>query len=196
MQDLLSRLLPLAVLTLLSACAQQPIAPEDSLWQEHQASLKALSHWDFDGKIALKTEQRAETASLSWSQTELQSTLVISGPMGWNQLSLISDSSGITLLKDGAVQRMEGPQAVAELTGWPLPTQPLQYWLKGLPDPNLPIDAWQLQDGRLAGLTQDQWTLEFERYQQEGQLVLPARIRFSHPRVSGKILIKQWRLSP
>lgn len=177
---------------LLHACATQPPALRDSEWQAHQQQLQALVQWQFRGKVAFRTLETAESASLHWTQQERQSQLQFSGPMGFNQLTLLLTEEHLTLFRDGQWQTLSGEEQLEQIVGWDLPVEFLAWWVRGLPAPKQPVSDMQLQDGRLSQLQQAGWTLSYDSYRQVGNWVLPAKIRFEQDGVSGKILLKEW----
>ncbi len=187
------RLLPLLVLCLLQACASQAPALRDSQWLQHQAQLSGLDHWEFSGKVALRTADNAESARLQWTQHAQRSRVVLSGPMGWNSLTLLLDDDQLTLLRDGEAQLLADSGQLGDMIGWDLPVESLRWWVRGLPAPGLRIGDIQLVDGRLSVLQQDGWQLAYEAYSDVDGVVLPGRIRFEKPGISGKILLKRWK---
>lgn len=189
-------LLLLTLSVLLHACASQPPALRDSDWLLHQTQLQQLQQWQFRGKVAVRTTDNAESASLLWTQQLQRSQLVFSGPMGWNQLTLLLNEGRLTLFRDGNWQTLSSAAELEQMIGWQLPVDYLGWWVKGLPAPGQKIRQMQLEDGRLSLLEQAGWTLNYDGYRQAGDWVLPAKIRFQQKGISGKILLKEWMPGP
>ena len=180
---------------MLSACSSLP-PPAESTWQQHRARLAALEHWQFSGKMAIKTATSAESVRISWHQGGQQSHLVLSGPVGWGRATITTDGKTLQLQRNGEQKTLalDDHGALERELGWALPAAQLPYWVKGLPAPGEPIDRQTLKQGRLLELHQAGWVLYYEQYQQVGQLTLPSKIVFEGKSSNGKILLKHWTL--
>jgi outer membrane lipoprotein LolB len=180
-----------------AACTSTPALPPDSSdWTTRRAQLEQLEHWQFSGKLAVKTQTSADSARINWQQQGAQTLLTLTGPGGWGRATVTADGHTLVLEKDGQQQRMNLADS-AELErklGWNMPAALLPHWIKGIPAPGVDIAAQTLDAGRLSQLEQAGWTLHYEQYQQMGQYSLPAKIRFEGASASGKILIKHWVL--
>lgn len=182
------------LLALLSGCASTP-APDSIDWTQHRAAVSSLDQWTFSGRIAVSTADGADTASLSWQQQRDDFTMTLSGPMGLKQATLLREGGELSLIRRGERQPLspEDDPLRAEF-GWQLPLDYLPWWLRGLPAPGPARE--ELADGRLARLEQAGWQIDYDSYQGVDDLPLPKVIRFERGVVSGKILLKNWDLSP
>ena len=186
------------MLALLGACAAAPVTPPATNWQAHRDALTALDNWQLRGKLAVATQNTADSVNVSWSQTSAITELILSGPIGWGRASIRSDGHTLQLERNGekSTVMLSDERALQQLLGWPMPVALLPWWIRGLPAPDLPADVLELQEGKLKVLAQQGWQLTYERYQQVGELQLPGKIRFHSAGAEGKILIKQWLLDP
>ena len=186
----------LLTLALLHACSTSPVASPTTDWKTHQAALYSLDNWQLRGKLAVRTESSADSVNVSWSQAAATTELILSGPIGWGRASIRSDGEQLLLDRNGSQHsvRLDDSAALRQLLGWPMPVALLPWWIRGLPAPQTAVDAMTTSQGRLQTLSQQGWQLNYESYQQQGDLVLPDKIRFQGPQVSGKILVKQWTL--
>jgi outer membrane lipoprotein LolB len=186
--------LPL-ILLFLAGCATQPGPGSDGdTWQQHQAALASLTHWSATGKIALRNSTRSESGNMSWSQRDLTSELILSGPLGLNTTTLQSDGQ-LLVINDGQQTRqfdLSLDEVIATETGWDLPVQALHFWLKGMPAPALDIQMLELDAGRIKRLQQSDWTITVERYQQFGQIILPTKLRIERADTRARIIIQKW----
>lgn len=190
----MSRCLILLLGLWLTACTTTPPQPATE-WDTHRSALLALESWQFSGRIAVQTDNGADSASLEWRQARDDLDLVVSGPMGIKEARLEQRDGRRVLLRDGERRELlPGDDPLVREFGWSLPLEYLPYWLRGMPAPDLPVQARELESGRLARLRQAGWTLIYTEYQQVGQIALPRRIRFSREAVTGKILLKEWTL--
>ncbi len=165
-------------------------------WRQHVDTINRLDHWQAAGKLALRTAERSESASLLWEQRDNETHLRLSGPVGLNTTTVHSD--GRTLeVRDGSgkTQRLDvsTPDAMIRSTGWDLPLDALPYWLKGLPAPHMttPFDM-QLEDNRARAFTQGGWRVEYEEYRQFGDLTLPTRLLIANGSTRARVLIRDW----
>jgi outer membrane lipoprotein LolB len=85
--------------------------------------------------------------------------------------------------------------AIERNTGWDLPLQALPYWLKGLPAPDVRIQALELDPGGslLSKLQQDGWLVLFERYKQFGDISLPTKLRIQRGTTTARVIIRDWQ---
>ena len=83
---------------------------------------------------------------------------------------------------------------------WHLPVSNLQYWIRGLPVPNMPsqkqFDAYQ----RLSQMQQDHWYIQYSNYTRlslnnNSSVDLPTRIAISSPDFKTKIVIYSWKIN-
>ena len=197
----------LLVSLLLAACATTPPPAMEEAgigWEPHHQQLEELENWSFSGKIAVRQGDEADSARLRWTQRGEQLRVEISGPIGFKQMLVESDGGSGRVYRDGRwTELKEGQWRLERELGWPLPLDLLPWWLRGIPAPGVAPDELKLVQGRLALLRQADWQLEYSEYQavnqpgdaaESGSVELPSLIRFEHRELSGKILLKRWRL--
>lgn len=195
--------LPLAVLLLallLSACAGQPPRPVNEFsWEEHRARLQALTHWDASGKLALRTSELSESASLEWRQRGPSSTLQLSGPLGVNATTVYSDGASLVIRQgeDTHTLDLSDPLEFERRTGWDLPLQALPHWLKGVPAPGLAVQDLEVgQDPTLLQtLQQDDWEIRYEQYAPFDLYRLPTRLTIQRATTTVRVIIRSWELT-
>jgi len=131
-----STLLPLLLVALtLAGCAglERPAQEPAGDWNTHRQQLVSLNQWRADGKVALRSAQGADSASLVWQQRGNNTDLLLSGPIGLGATRIHSDGKHLDIHRGGELQRIDisSPDAVARATGWDLPLAALRHWLKG-----------------------------------------------------------------
>lgn len=187
-----------AVLAVVVGCAtspRQPTTTDD--WQSHRALVSAIEEWSFSGKLAISTPQGTESARLRWSQRGEDLQLEVSGPIGVKQVIFVRESSRLRVFEDGQWRSLTVEEAtLEEQLGWPLPLDLLSWWLRGVPAPLPPATGMAISDGHLQQLDQAGWKLEYPSYAQVDGIALPGKLLFRRGEVKGKILFKQWKLSP
>ncbi len=195
------RLASALLVLLLAACAgQQPRPPTAASWEEHSARLQALTHWTAEGKLALRSPEQSESASIRWQQEGDISRLFLNGPLGVGATSLYSDGRSLVIRQGEEVSTwaLNDTAALERRTGWDLPLQALPYWIKGVPAPGLDIqDAQQGPDpALLLVLQQDGWEIHYEDYANYGRLTLPTMLYLKHQDTTVRLIIRNWQVLP
>ena len=145
--------------------------------------------------MAVKYTDGADSARLRWRQAADDLEMILSGPGGFKQATLIRENDQLSLLRDGQWQPLnQWEDPLASEFGWSLPLDYLPWWLRGLPAPQLPAGRSEFEMGRLSLLVQAGWTVEYPEYQWVQGRQLPRTIRFHRDDVEGKILLKEWVL--
>mgnify|MGYP003380746628 CR=1 FL=1 len=184
---------------LLAACAQQPRLPTSASWKEHSARLKELTSWTAEGKIALRTPEQSESASLQWHQQDNVSRLHLSGPLGVAATSMYSDGRTLIIRQGESVTTwdMAETSILEQRMGWDLPLQALPHWIKGLPAPDQKIEDMALgpDPSLLQMLKQDGWEIHFEAYANYGNFTLPTRLHLQREDSTVRLIIRNWRES-
>nr|WP_277602404.1 lipoprotein insertase outer membrane protein LolB [Parahaliea mediterranea] len=183
-------------MALLTACATTP-APQgaDTPWEERARDLRQLAHWQAEGKLALRNDEQAESATLLWRQAGRDTELQLSGPLGMAATRIHSDGQTLEIQRDGDFQVIDisTPRAVRLNTGWDLPLASLPYWMKGVPYPGTEPEAMAVEQHLLRSLEQDGWRVSFEAYGQFGRYTLPTRLRVERGGTRAKLVIRQWQ---
>jgi outer membrane lipoprotein LolB len=186
-------LLLLALATLIGGCAPARIPPPDD-WQAHIAAVESRTAWELQGKIGLRSTEEAGSAFLSWQQHGEQYRLVLSGALGLGRLVLDGDGSGVSWVgRDGRTGRHADAEAlIAELWGWNVPVGALKYWVRGIPDPRLPVSGARLVDGAANSFSQADWTIAPQGFQDVDGLRLPTRVRIDGAEAVLTVSISRW----
>jgi outer membrane lipoprotein LolB len=189
--------LALALLVLLGGCVQQPrVEPPD--WTAHREAVSARGVWDLQGKIGLRSPGRAGSAFLSWNQQSDNYRLVLSGALGLGRLVLEGDASGVSWQgKDGKRRHHPDPAAmIAEAWGWTVPVNALRFWIRGIPDPSLPVEDQVLHEGLATRFRQSGWIVMPQNYSDASGLRLPSRVRLEHDAAALTVSISRWTFPP
>lgn len=192
--------LALFATALLAACTTAPKPPpagaREQLWAAHRDAAAALTHWEVEGRVSVRTGEQGASATLHWRQGPDHSRLQAVGPLGAGAFTLERDAHGAVLrTADGRVRaapRVE--DLVRDAFGADVPVRALGYWIRGVPAPGpvraLTLDAY----GRLGALEQDGWVLAFTHYDTSTQPPLPARLRAQRDDTEVRLAIRTWRL--
>ena len=184
------------VVTLLAGCAGLPKPESGSqAWQDHRQQLEQLSHWTASGKIALRTPEQAESASLLWQQAGEASPLRLAGPLGVSAPTIDSDGKQLEVRQGGDYSRwnLDDPTLGSERS-WDLPLRSLNHWIKGIPAPDSPVEALQLdEEGQLPKQMQQQgWTVEYQQFARFDGYLLPTKLQVYRGETRARILLREW----
>ncbi len=189
------RLLPLSLLLWLAACATGPAPVAEYPWQQRSQQLANLESWTARGKIAVRSGQQSESASLDWQQHGSHTRLQLAGPMGLQATEIRSDGHELLIQRGDELTRLDisTPDAVRLHTGWDLPLKALPYWLKGLPAPAPRATTVEVVDELLQQLEQDGWIVRYQHYQQFDDYLLPTRLSIERGDTRARLVIQDWR---
>ena len=187
------------LLFLLAGCAGQDSRDAaQGGWAEHRGRLQILRQWTASGKLALRTSDRAESATLVWQQHDHNIRLRLSGPMGAGATTIDSDGRQVNIRRGDELRKLDisTPEAIVLNTGWDLPLQALPHWLKGIPSPDYQIQFLELdpENNLLRRLRQDDWEVRYEQYDQFAGFTLPTRLRIQRGATRVRVIIRDWRI--
>ena len=207
-----------SVCLLVSACAQAPSAPVDSdpptrntLCQQRQLFLSDYETWNLSARLAVNAGSRHETATIFWRRRGLTSRIDLFGAFGVGRVRISEDPQGAVLVKEdkNSVKGQSADEVLYRTLGWHVPFKQMGYWLRGLPEPELPVTIELDKTGKLKKLIQSGWQVTFLEYRIYAGLelprklylvadpdMLPARIQLEVGEAesfSVKIVISQWQ---
>lgn len=188
------RLLCLLPLLWLAACST---LPPPAPMPEGGPSAPLLQHWSIQGKLGVRQQQRADSATLNWQQHEQAYQIRLSGPLGQGALTLNGTPQRVEMLGagDDAPLVARTPEALMQAQlGWSLPLSQAHYWVQGRPAPEFPFSALP---GK-TGFNQLGWQIEIlqlGQFNYAGTPVsLPTRLRLQYGDLRITLLIAQWTL--
>jgi len=186
----------LVVVFALAGCAapKSAMLPEMADWETRRAVLRGLDHWEFNGRIAVRTGEDGFNGKLRYTQERRGFEAAVSGPLGIGTVLLEGNGRGVTLTdKDGV--RTELDDAELELRyryGWTIPVASLSYWALGIPDPRQPAETVFNDDGELVSLVQRGWSVSITRYGEGGGQRMPDRLTAENPDTRVRLVIDHW----
>lgn len=166
--------------------------------QQRTQRLQAVKQFSLEAKLAVQYAGKGYTARMEWQHDAQADTMRIFSPLG-QQVALIQRTAHAVTLTDQSGKQHEATD-VASLTerllGWRLPLAGLSQWVLGIPHPASAFQANYLESGAPASLTQDQWQINYDDYQQtalNGTLEqLPYTTRLQQQDVRLKLVIQHW----
>lgn len=166
-------------------------------WKAHREQLTTLKQWTASGKLAVRTQDASESASMVWRQKDQYTQLQLSGPLGFGAITIESDGRTLDIHRGDEHRTLDisTPDALYTNTGWDLPLQALSHWLKGLPSPDTDVQHLEIdpQTEVLLSLTQDDWEVRYEAYKQFQGYRLPTRLLIQRGTTRAKVIISQWQ---
>jgi outer membrane lipoprotein LolB len=128
--------------------------------------------------MALRADSEGWQASVVWRRHDERHQIDLNGPLGRGHVRLTRDRDG-AVLRDADQNEHRNANAeelLLRATGYRLPLDGLDYWVRGLPAPGSDaereLDAW----GRLTRLRQLGWDIEFLEYDEHAGLDLPSKL--------------------
>jgi outer membrane lipoprotein LolB len=180
---------------LLAACATTrpaatPPAPA-AAWDQRVVDLQRLTSWQLGGRAAVAFGTQGWQASLDWRQSGEAAEVHLSGPLGIGAMVLKRTPEGLSL--NGAPPSDAVLAQLQDRLGFELPLDHLRYWLLGVPDPGSAFEFKPNDQDRAVQLTQDQWTIDYDRYMPVDGDVLPAHLVLSREGVRVRIVVDHWQ---
>jgi outer membrane lipoprotein LolB len=187
-----------ALLMLLAACAstRPPVlaVPAGMSWDQRVERLQEQSSWTLAGRAAVAVGSQGWQANLNWQQRSLESDLHLSGPLGVGAQILKLTPAGLSI--NGAPADGAALAQLEDKLGFDLPISRLRYWLLGVPDPAAPDEVVRDSQDCAQQLTQDGWSIAYERYAVDDGNLLPARLVLTRDDVRVRIIVDHWNLNP
>ncbi len=192
------------IVVAISACSGLGTLSQDphtqQLWSEREAALTEVRQWDMYARGALKLEGEAYNIGIRW-QRELDGRfmMLLEAPFGQGVFRIDATAAGTSRLSlpDGQTFENSSVEALLEeAVGWSLPISGLDYWIRGMPQPQAEhvhrLDA----DGRTRSIRQDGWDIDYLDYFSAADAPeLPRRLKLANDTVTLKLAIERWQPS-
>lgn len=161
-----------------------------------QKRLAQIDHWQFSGKLAVRTPEQSESAQIQWQQNGEHFDIRLSGPAGLKATHIVGEPGDVNFEQGDRRERATSVEALSQrLIGWPLPADELTWWLRGLPASGTQAQsAGYAPEGWLVHLVQDGWTIHFSQHRAAGSATLPGRIEAVRGDVKIILIIKHWQV--
>ena len=197
---------------ILTGCATKPTDDSSTLIVQQSAierarQLTQIDQWHLRGKIAFieqikDQKSKRESATIAWRVNEKNKTqeLNLTSYLGINVLHLASEHNNHLIKVNGKEYKSNNlAQLVYSLTGLTLPTNALNFWLKGLPyqstdqvtlspKTQLPVSITSLFDNI-------EWHIDYSKYQVFDGVQMATQFTIKKDGLLIKIAIKKWSLT-
>ncbi len=161
-----------------TAVPPPPVADVDAAWHLRQATLKPITAWHIQGRLALRAANQGWHATLNWERDGERHRVDFTGPLGRGHLRLVQNDRGAELQDaEQHIWRAGNAETVLyRATGWRLPLDGLNYWIVGLAEPDSASNQQLDTQGRLKRLAQSGWDIQFLEYTHYGSFDLPSKL--------------------
>ena len=142
----------------------------------------------------VRLEGEAYNLGIRWQQKSGQFIILLQAPFGQGVIRIesISDDEFRLSLPDGRVLHDNSPEALLEqVIGWSIPISGLEYWIRGLPQPQSEFSHRFDGAGRTRFIKQDSWSIDYIDYFVSPDL--PRRLKLTFDQILIKIVIERWR---
>ncbi len=150
------------------------------------------TRWELSGKIGITTPKESLAGFIRWQQNQDNFNIYVSGPLGLGNMHIQGNQQYATLTQGGKILSGVPSALFYEQLGWQFPIKNLPYWLQGKPAPFTQANSKLNDDGKLALLKQDNWTIEYLRY--HPYYKLPSRIKIKQGKWKFLLVIKHWNI--
>ncbi len=190
------RLALVAALAVLAGCHAMSVRPVPGPDAAERGAIAALTTWQASGRVAVRAGSDGFSASFDWQEAAGRGELGVRGPFGAGAVRITRTAERIQIDSGGAppfevaapFDSLE-PELVARL-GFPLPLDPLRYWVLGVPAPGRPAD------GTGSDFRQDGWQVAVAEFVPVDGAPgpLPARLTLSRDTTRIRVVIDRWRV--
>lgn len=175
----------------------EPVAEPKNVWRVRRKHLLEMHKWSVFGKLALKSDSDAWTATLHWKQEGDHYRIRLTGPFGSGGVQIEGDPGRVELrTADNQVFQATDPEDLLyQHVGWRVPLSGLRYWILGRVEPGVPVERVYIDvAGRVVRFDQDGWKVEYLDYRKVDELAMPKRASLENSRVTAKVLVSRWEL--
>jgi outer membrane lipoprotein LolB len=191
-------LILLVLMVGIAACESVPVKRIDGYeWLLHQQRVSAQNHWLMQGRVAIRYGDEGGQGLLHWRQDDESYDLRFYDALNRLQLHIEGDAQGVLLHSRNQETRQaaDAETLMQQYLGWSVPVNALRYWVRGLPEPELPVDESQLTNNRLLQLSQGDWRIQYQRYEEIDGIWLPDLLKIEAPTLRIKLVVEKWSLS-
>ncbi|MDB6096574.1 MAG: rane protein [Francisellaceae bacterium] len=167
-------------------------------WKTLQNNNATLKNWSIKGKLGIKQNSSATQANFFWQQNLESYAIEIFGPFGADRAILQGKPGLVTLRQaDGKLMQASSLEALLNQENKKyLPLTYLQYWLRGLYVPLIPIDNINFSKNKEAiYFEQDKWSIKYLSFKLVDKYMLPTKLLVTKHDIKLKIHISSWSTS-
>lgn len=190
----------LMLLAVLGGCASLPRAPEpdsaggEAGLSERESALFERAHFRLEGRIAVSDGRDGGSGRFEWEQRGSSFTLSFFAPVTQSNWRLESRPGQAVLVEsNGAIRVADSAQELlARELRWQVPVEALAYWLRGMRAPGGVAEPWFDPAGRLSGLEQFGWRVEYRGYDGAQSPPLPNKLFARSGEQQVRMSVRRW----
>lgn len=170
----------------------------NAAWESRQARLYKMQTWRINASLAVRVKDEGWQAGMHWHQQEEYYEMDLLDPFKRKVAKLKGGPHGVklTTANGETAWASDAESLMSKLLGYSLPVSGLRYWVRGIPDPQVKVEEFHLDDaGRLAELKQSGWEVGYQRYHKTIGLDMPEKLTFINQRAKVKMVVNSWQLS-
>ena len=186
---------------LIAACAPLPRAAPGAAasivtpWAARRAELQSVAAFALRGRVAVAASGQGFNANVRWEQSGERALIALDGPFGAGGLRVALDGPefALTTSRGEQLDGLAARDALERQLGFALPVEAMRYWLLGVPAPGQPA-VERLDDGlgRLAGLAQGGWQVDYPDYAQTADGPRPRRLTATRGEARMRVVVESW----
>ena len=179
---------------LLAGCSvfQMKKEPSERAWEARRAQLSQIDRFVLQARVSSGGLLPVK-GNLNWKQQRDDFEMRVAGPFGVGAATIIGRGGTVEIRSSKGVFTTQNPeQDLHDRLGWTFPVSHLRYWALGLPAPGSDVEMELDDGGRITTLAQDDWTLEYDEYQDAGALELPRKFAVANAEVKIKVVVDDW----
>lgn len=182
------RLWPLWTMVLvLASCAHAPRPPDVPAAQYGETV-------SLSGRVAVHQAEENFSGQFQWVSRDGVDEILLSDPLGQGVAKIVRTAHETMLqLPDGRQQTAPDADALTEkLLGFRLPLGGMSYWILARPDPARPHQLTRDDQGRMEGIVQDGWKIDYLSYS-GGK---PKKVFITRQDLEIKLIVDHWGREP
>jgi outer membrane lipoprotein LolB len=165
--------------------------------ESREAALSQHARWNLQGRVALSNGRRGGSGRIDWQQDGDAYRVALSAPITRQSWRIEGDAGSARLegLDGGPRVGADAARVLREATGWEIPVRALAAWVRGARAAQ--AGAAQMEfadDGHLARLQQDGWTLDYGDWRPSSiaGLELPMRVNAERGDARVRLVVDDW----
>jgi outer membrane lipoprotein LolB len=177
-------------LVLLVGCQSIPQSKQGRCSQVDQVN---LTDFELSGKLALSDGQEGGSGRFTWRQHNLQVEAQFKAPLGQGDWLIEETDHGASLIvnNEPPYYAQHAESLIEEVVGWSVPWQALKEWLMVRPVDENQANIEQTLTSKT--ITEQGWTIVYDRFQNYPGGCLPHRIMASNPPYSIRLVVRTWQ---
>jgi outer membrane lipoprotein LolB len=183
----------------MSGCAalQQQTAVK-TIFTEPVADIQNVKADPFNllGRISIQNGHERHSGSIRWQHTDINDEILLSSPFGQIVAQIWQDQDGARLItsKQEIFYAPDMENLTAEILGWRLPLNGLQYWIQGHHSPYTASAKDINHEDRVITIRQDDWRIHYNRFfpDKAEQITRPRMLELNYQDLKIRVVVDNW----